>query len=64
MSHLKGETRKTGSVKGKSNADRRDGAPMGRAQLKAKGAPGPAIGDIARAKGAGDRGQKNTRGKT
>jgi hypothetical protein len=59
MAHKFGNTKKTGSFHGKSNALGHGGRA---AQLKAKGVPGGVIGDIARAKGAAP-GQKNFHGK-
>jgi hypothetical protein len=58
MTHKADETRKTGSVKGKSNAL---GAGGRAAQLKAKGVPGGVIGDLAR-KAHAAPGQKNYHG--
>lgn len=49
QSKSKGNTKKTGSFQGKSNALGRGGRA---AQLKAKGVPGAVIGAIARKKGA------------
>jgi hypothetical protein len=56
---MAGETKKTGSFKGKSNKLGHGGRA---AQLKAKGVPGGVIGKLARAKGAAP-GQKNYHGK-
>jgi hypothetical protein len=59
MARLGGNTKKTGSFHGKSNALGHGGRA---AQLKAKGVPGAVIGAIAREKGAAP-GQKNYHGK-
>lgn len=53
-----GNTKKTGSFKGKSNALGQGGRA---AQLKARGVPGAVIGAIARSKGAAP-GQANYHG--
>ena len=58
MAKSMGNTKKTGSFHGKSNALGHGGRA---AQLKAKGVPGAVIGAIARAKGAAP-GQKNYHG--
>lgn len=52
---MAGNTKKSGTFKGKSNALGHGGRA---AQLKAKGVPGAVIGAIARSKGAAP-GQKN-----